>query len=172
MQALEVAKYFVELHRNVIDTIQNDDTIFENEPITHLKIQKLLYYAQGLGLVYLNKPLFSEKIEAWKHGPVVREVYEALREYGKRDLQDVLKYENTLNVEEQSIVEMAFREYGRYTASYLRNKTHAEPLWKNAYKDKNNIISEEAMRDFFKKEQRRKAEILYLSSKEYRCLFN
>lgn len=62
MKALDVAKYFLFLARNreAGDTISN------------LKIQKMLYYAQGYSLALFNKPLFDDRIEAWKHGPVVK----------------------------------------------------------------------------------------------------
>ena len=39
--------------------------------MSNLKLQKLVYYAQGFALVLLEKPLFPERIEAWIHGPVV-----------------------------------------------------------------------------------------------------
>ena len=49
------------------------------DSITHLKLQKLLYYAQAWYMVLTENEsepiLFEEKIEAWTHGPVVREVY-------------------------------------------------------------------------------------------------
>ncbi|WP_110558686.1 Panacea domain-containing protein [Helicobacter cinaedi] len=47
--------------------------------LSKLKFQKLLYYAQGYYTALFNKPLFEENIEAWEHGPVVREVYDALK---------------------------------------------------------------------------------------------
>lgn len=54
--------------------------------LTHLKIQKLLYYAQGWFMAnYDGSRLFDENIEAWKHGPVVRSVYKALS--GSKDSQ-------------------------------------------------------------------------------------
>jgi uncharacterized phage-associated protein len=51
--------------------------------LTHLKIQKLLYFYQGWHLAYFNAPLFEDPIEAWRHGPVVYSVYFALRDRGK-----------------------------------------------------------------------------------------
>src|ERR1044071_4359251 len=45
------------------------------EPISNLKLQKLLYYAQGWHLALRNEPLFHERIEAWVHGPAVPPVY-------------------------------------------------------------------------------------------------
>jgi len=35
----------------------------EGEKITNLKLQKLLYYAQGYSLAILGRPLFADKIE-------------------------------------------------------------------------------------------------------------
>lgn len=49
-------------------------TEFE-EPISNLKLQKLLYYMQGFHLAYFDTPLFDDDIEAWMYGPVVPCVY-------------------------------------------------------------------------------------------------
>lgn len=46
--------------------------------LTHLKIQKMLYFAQGWHLAYFDMPLFVDPIEAWKFGPVVTSVYYAV----------------------------------------------------------------------------------------------
>lgn len=176
MKALEIVRYFIKLHKSLISSIEKSDETEQSEEITHLKIQKLLYYAQGLNLTYEHKPLYPQSLEAWQHGPVVKEVYDKLKIYGRDDLQDIqeLQYtKDTLTLDEKSIVEMAFREYGRYTASYLRNKTHEEPAWKNAWqRGKNSPISHDEMREYFTKEQRQKAEILYSQSKDYRWLFS
>src|SRR5437016_8859052 len=45
------------------------------DPISNLKLQKLLYYAQAWYLALHNEPLFPESIEAWVHGPAVPPVY-------------------------------------------------------------------------------------------------
>ena len=47
-------------------------------PLSNLKLQKLLYYAQGHYLGDHAKPLFEDEIEAWVHGPVVRSIYHFL----------------------------------------------------------------------------------------------
>ena len=40
--------------------------------ISNMKLQKLLYLAQGIHLALENgAPLFEDTIEAWKYGPVV-----------------------------------------------------------------------------------------------------
>lgn len=38
--------------------------------LSNLKLQKLVYYAQGFALALLERPLFSEPLVAWQMGPV------------------------------------------------------------------------------------------------------
>jgi uncharacterized phage-associated protein len=59
-----VANYFIKLAAG------------EGKLLTHLKLQKLLYYAHGWHLVIFNGPLVEGGFEAWPHGPVARNVFE------------------------------------------------------------------------------------------------
>lgn len=52
--------------------------------ITHLSLQKIIYFSHGLSYARFGKPLLSNKIEAWKNGPVVRELYFAFSNSGDR----------------------------------------------------------------------------------------
>jgi len=47
--------------------------------MTAMKLQKLAYYSQAWSLVWDEKALFPEKIEAWANGPVVRALYDRHR---------------------------------------------------------------------------------------------
>ena len=38
--------------------------------VDHLKLQKLVYYAQGFHLGNEREPLFNEGLHAWQYGPV------------------------------------------------------------------------------------------------------
>ena len=48
----------------------------EDDQMTNLKLNKLLYYAQGVFLARTGKPLFDDDIEAWDLGPVVSCIYQ------------------------------------------------------------------------------------------------
>ena len=68
--AFIVADWFI-AHNNAVVRYNSADNI------SNLKIQKLLYYAQGCSLASLKEPLFDEEIMAWKHfnnNPVQRSV--------------------------------------------------------------------------------------------------
>jgi uncharacterized phage-associated protein len=100
--------------------------------ITHLKLQKLLYYAQAWYMVLSDdeRPLFRERIEAWTHGPVVREVYNNYSEYG----YDNLPIPNEcieLDAEEEEVLGEVLRVYGKFDAKYLEELTHQELPWKS-----------------------------------------
>ena len=62
--AVDIANWFI----NQFDKESGD-------VVTHLKIQKLLYYSEAWSQLLLSRDIFQEDIEAWAHGPVVRSVY-------------------------------------------------------------------------------------------------
>lgn len=120
----------------------------DGESISNLKLQKLLYYAQGYALAILDRPLFPEKIEHWTHGPVVPEIYHKYKLHGFSGLPfveiiDLSKYQ----AEELHILQRVRYEKGRYTAWALRNKTHKEAPWLNT--SINEEITQEAMEKYF-----------------------
>jgi uncharacterized phage-associated protein len=93
-----------------------------------MKLHKLLYYCQAWCLVWEEKPLFSERIEAWANGPVVREVYEKHR--GKFSVSSWTKGEDDrLTSRQKDIVKNVLKFYGDKTAQWLSDLTHREQPW-------------------------------------------
>ena len=74
------------------ESIASANYIIENinknniEDLTNLKLQKLLYFAYGVHLSLFNQKLFDSKIEAWQHGPVVPDVYQEFKSFGKNKI--------------------------------------------------------------------------------------
>lgn len=121
------------------------------ELVSNLKLQKLCYYAQGLGLAVRGNPMFLEPIEAWLHGPVVPALYQRYRDYRAQAIPAV----SDLDVEiydpaDRMLLDDVFDYYGQYSAWRLREMTHEESPWKSAYVDgMNNLITLEALKAFF-----------------------
>lgn len=114
MDAKTVANYMVYIMSDAFDDL------------TNMKINKLLYFAQGHYLKKFGKPLFDDAIEAWGHGPVVPEVYAAYKKYGDKPIQEYdINAVSGIPPEAEEILYGVARKYGRYTASALRNMTHA-----------------------------------------------
>ena len=148
MKALEVARYFI--------TLNKEQCLDELIDLSKLKLQKLLYYAQGYYTAMFNKPLFEENIEAWEHGPVVREIYDALKHiegiyiptntYAMSDSEISL-----LDKDAKELIEDVFSVMGQYSAWKLRERTHNETPWENNYeKGQNKLIPLEDIKSYFK----------------------
>ena len=99
--------------------------------MTAMKLQKLVYYAQAWSLVWDEKPLFKERIEAWANGPVVRELYDLHR--GEFQVNQ-WKYGNpdALNKDERETVDAILGFYGDKPSWWLSNLTHQENPWVDA----------------------------------------
>src|SRR5690606_31688827 len=50
--------------------------------VSHLKLQKLIYYVYAEFLLRTGEKLFRDPIVAYKHGPVVEDVFKKYRSYG------------------------------------------------------------------------------------------
>lgn len=101
----------------------------EGERITNLKLQKLLYYAQGYSLALLDRALFNDKIENWEHGPVVPSIYQMYRQHGANPLPLSVIELDRYKEEELYILSRVRTEKGKYTAWALRDQTHQETPW-------------------------------------------
>ncbi|NFM45170.1 DUF4065 domain-containing protein [Clostridium botulinum] len=121
----DVANYFI--YRSV-----NDNECICNEKLTHLKLQKLCFYAQAWSLVWNNKELFNGEFQAWVHGPVNVDLY---RRYSHKSAEPIEELMNTFNLnlfdeKERYVLNMIWENYGQYTAKILERMTHQEEPWK------------------------------------------
>jgi uncharacterized phage-associated protein len=102
-------------------------------PVSAMKLQKLLYYSQAWSLVWDEEPLFSEEIEAWANGPVVRDIYDVHR--GQFIVSDWPKGdEQAVRGEQAETVDAVLSNYGKKPAQWLSDLTHMERPWIEARK--------------------------------------
>lgn len=140
----DVAYYF----RTLIDEDEGD-------LLSNLKLQKLCYYAQGMSWAVKGEALFSESIEAWDHGPVVPTLYFQFREYGSGFIPALRDYDYSrvarIAPKDQEFLDHVYKFYGQFSAWKLRDMTHGEDPWKNAYqRGINTVITNEVLESFFK----------------------
>jgi uncharacterized phage-associated protein len=137
LTALEVADYLIAS----VDGGSGDN-------ITHLKLQKLLYYAQGFHVAMCDgKPLFSESVLAWTHGPVVRRVYSKYRGLEWHPISpktvDIHKYAP----EDRELLDAVYLKYGQFGAWKLEEMTHEESPWAKTRQQA--AISLDLLREYF-----------------------
>ncbi len=129
----------------------------EPEYLSHLRLQKLLYYVQAWSLVNRDRPMFPEKIEAWAHGPVVSDLYTTFATYGDGPIPlGIARGEQIeLDDEDKDFVASVWEAFKDYSAVSLRKMIHQEAPWLDARKglgpaDRcSNEITPEAMRAYF-----------------------
>lgn len=142
--ASQVAKWFLAYNR----IAAADDGA---EYISNLKLQKLLYYAQGCFLAATGSPIFSDDIVAWQHGPVVESVYHEYKSNGANGIIfdedfDFLQF----NRDENDLLQEVYNTFGQYSAWKLRDMTHSETPWRVT--PQNSVIPQDVIRDYFKQE--------------------
>ena len=108
--------------------------------ITHLKLQKLLYFLNGYYIAVTGRPLIDNTFEAWDYGPVVPAIYHELKKYGNSPITSFIN--NITYADDGTIVEPApiptddevlnkifdfvWNNYGKYSALKLSAITHKE----------------------------------------------
>lgn len=142
--ASQVAKWFLAYNRNVIDEEGA-------EYISNLKLQKLLYYAQGCFLAATDEPIFDDDIVAWQHGPVVESVYHEYKENGAKGIlfDEDFRFLD-FSEDENELLKDVYDTFGQYSAWKLRDMTHQEDPWKHT--PKNQVIGKDVIKDYFQRE--------------------
>ena len=97
--------------------------------MTTWKLQKLDYYCQAWTLVWDEEKLFSDRIEAWSNGPVIRNLYDV--HSGMFQISSIPGGDSSrLNTVQRETIDAVLLEYGALSSWQLRNLTHEETPWK------------------------------------------
>jgi uncharacterized phage-associated protein len=124
------------------------------DPITNLKLQKLVYYAQAWHLALHGRPLLAERFQAWVHGPVCPPLYQRFRHYGWNPISEDVAVPTLPDGVEEHLREV-MEAYGGFSAWDLERLTHAEEPWIRArgglaaHEPSTASISEDDMRSFY-----------------------
>lgn len=133
--------------------------------LTHLKLQKALYYIQAWNVAYFGDQLFEDLPEAWVNGPVYTSVYATYRDYkggaivepkdcileeAQAELRDTLVGIDRMD-EQKELMAAILDKYMPRSAGELVYQTHREKPWIDArigcgpFDASRNPITKEAM---------------------------
>ena len=136
----------------------------KNIKLTHLQIQKLVYFAHGWTLGATEQNLIRDAVEAWKLGPVIRTIYDEFRPYGGDPIcglakgldaagSDLVAITSNFSELEKQIMGLVFDTYGNMDGYQLSDLTHAKgspwDIVRNVQHD--TVIPNEIIKDHFKK---------------------
>ncbi|RXK83195.1 Panacea domain-containing protein [Filimonas effusa] len=136
--------------------------IEEGNPLSQMKLQKMVYFAHGIHMALHKEALVSEKFQAWKFGPVVPDIYHAYKLYGSDPIAStewVVDHNakeaglSLLNEEAIKTLDFTWDSLKDFNAIKLSNWTHqpGSPWSKNYNPNINDIaIPNTEIADYFK----------------------
>lgn len=128
-----------------------------DQPISTMKLQKLVFFSQGWSYGALGNALFPEKFENWTHGPVCRDLYNKHR--GQYFVESWDGAPEKLNEIQRAIIDGVLTNYGALSGSDLSELTHESGTPWSMARDRNRLspsdhgyseITEEEMLAYFR----------------------
>lgn len=138
----------------------------EGLELDQLKLQKLVYYAYAWNAAHDKDPLFEEDVIAWPHGPVVRELWEEFKSFGREPIDrfaletDWMQEPPTTSTPiagdsefERRLLSAVWDRYKKFSGVSLSNMTHGpdEP-WSIVKKQMPNVERPRIPHDLIKKQ--------------------
>ncbi|BEP50820.1 Panacea domain-containing protein [Variovorax sp. V116] len=122
------------------------------EPLSPMKLQKLVYYAHGWYAGFTGSPLIDESVEAWQYGPVIPSLYHEFKKFGSGQITSkATQFTKDFELQEvpapseediRKFLTSVWNSYGKYTGLTLSQMTHAaDSPWDITWKKAGNIRS-------------------------------
>lgn len=127
----------------------------DNISVTPMKLQKLLYFLYREYLKLTNSPLFPERFEAWKYGPVLSRVYSEFSCFRDKNIDKYyedcdgksFKISSDCDPNFNIALNTIWEKYKNYSGIQLSNITHyPETAWRKAWVEGNQYLTDEDIR--------------------------
>ena len=127
----------------------------KGKQLTPLQLMKLVYISHGWSLGLGRGDLFDARVEAWKYGPVIPDLYQATKHYGRNPipLQKIDDGPVPVLPEDERFLTEIVDQYGKMTGTALSALTHKSGTpWDRVYVDGifNIEIPDQLIRDHYK----------------------
>lgn len=121
--------------------------------LTPMQLLKLVYIAHGWMLGLYSRPLIKDDVEAWEYGPVVRDLYRAVKKYRHMPVQEVPGApDEVLDEREENLIDQVLDIYGDKHGLFLSSITHAPGTpWHTTWHldGKNGVISNDLIENHY-----------------------
>ena len=108
----------------------------QGRKLTPLQLMKLVYIAHGWSLGLRNVDLFDDRIEAWKYGPVIPDLYRVTKHFGRSEIpfDKITDAPSGVSEEDSAFLSDVFSKYGHMSGIQLSNLTHKSGTpWAQVY---------------------------------------
>ncbi|MBX2835126.1 MAG: DUF4065 domain-containing protein [Micavibrio sp.] len=141
--AINVAEYILKKAQEASDTV------------TPMQVLKLVYMCHGWMLGLYGRQLIKEDVEAWRYGPVIRELYDEVKDYRSQAITRSLENEPVdFDAAEINIMDQVYSKYGKFSGPALSRLTHMKGSpWDITYNlmGQNCVISNDLIEDYYSK---------------------
>lgn len=120
--------YFITKGHMTLEHEENDTRI------SNLKLQKLMYVSVGWYSAITEEDLITSDIEAWKHGPVIKDVYHKYKHCGYNPIppnKTKTIEELQLHPKQLEILDWVWDRYSHFDSKFLEDISHNESPWEN-----------------------------------------
>lgn len=110
----------------------------DHNTLTPMQLLKLVYIAHGWSMGLRSTPLVSDRIEAWQYGPVIPNLYRAVRKFRSDPVSGPLMTgaDDRLSDEDQDLITQVYEIYGHLSGPALSRLTHQpRSPWARTYED-------------------------------------
>ena len=129
-------------------------------PLTHMQLQKMVYFAHGWSLAIFGRPLSQAYFMAWKWGPVNTQIYNKFKKFGALPISEKaidgltkLPYSADFTAQETDLIDKVFSAYGSLSGPKLSHITHEKDSpWSEVWLDgvgENCPIPDSLLQDHF-----------------------
>ena len=127
--------------------------------ISPMKLMKLVYIAHGWMLGLYGRALISDRVEAWRYGPVIPELYRTVRKFRAGaippDKVEAPGDEHEFDEYEKGVIDQVYDIYGgNYSAIQLSQMTHARDTpWDKTYNrvGRSSLIPNDLIEDHYRR---------------------
>jgi uncharacterized phage-associated protein len=130
----------------------------EGKALSNMQLQKLVFFAHGVHLAGFDEPLINEPVKAWDFGPVIPDLYEELRKFGRDkvspNLAPELRDTFVADAQADQAIMAVWEAYRKHTASQLSQITHLpktpwDQIW-NQPNGRYTVIPNEIIKEYYK----------------------
>lgn len=130
--SISVANYFI-----------NKAIMTQGADLTPMKLLKLVYIAHGWHRAFFGQNLINDEIEAWRYGPVIPQLYDQIKKYGKGQITSFLnggvigdQYNPFPAQDTQALLDQVWNSYGSLDGLQLSALTHQQNTpWDETWKE-------------------------------------
>jgi len=125
----------------------------QHGPYTPLQHIKLTYLCHGWMLGLYDRPISRQPVQAWRYGPVIADVYHAVKKHGRDPVEEPLGFRiPAFDDYEENLIGQVLDVYKAFSGIDLSSMTHQPGTpWHDIYhkRGQNAIIPDTLIKEHF-----------------------